>query len=79
MTRYSTALSLNLAIPHDVFMIQLLLRKWAASKLTDGSWRDALVTALDVSISFYSGAFTGLTLHWSGVYSPEIHDLLHSL
>ena len=33
-----------------------LLREWAKSKLTGGSWRDALVAALNVSISFRSGA-----------------------
>ena len=32
----------------------LLLREWAKSKLTGGSWRDALVAALNVSISFLS-------------------------
>jgi tetratricopeptide (TPR) repeat protein len=56
-----------------------LLREWAQSKLTGGSWRDALVTALNVSIFFCSGALVGLTIRWSGVYRPEIHDLLHSL
>ena len=33
-----------------------LLREWAKSKLTCGSWRDALAAALNVSISFCSGA-----------------------
>jgi hypothetical protein len=33
-----------------------LLREWAKSKLTGGSWRNALVAALNVSISFCSGA-----------------------
>ena len=79
ITQYSTALSLNPIIPPDTFVKQPLLRKWAGLKLTGGSWRDALVAALDVSISFYSGVFAGLTLRSSGVYSPEIHDLLHSV
>jgi hypothetical protein len=36
-----------------------LLREWAKSKLTSGSWRDALVVTLNVSISFCFGAH-----HW---------------
>ena len=31
-----------------------LLREWAKSKLAGGSWRDALVAAVNVSISFLS-------------------------
>ena len=30
-----------------------LLREWAKSKLTSGSWRDALLAARNVSISFF--------------------------
>ena len=53
-----------------------LLREWAKAKSTGCSWRDALAATLDVSISFVLVALVGLTLHSSGVYSHEIHDLL---
>ena len=33
-----------------------LLREWVKSKLTGGSWRDAMAAALNVSTSFNSGA-----------------------
>ena len=56
-----------------------LLREWARSKLTGSSWREALVAALNVSISCFLVPFVGLTLRSSGVYSPEVHDLLRSL
>ena len=36
--------------------LPLLLREWAKLKLTGGSWRDALDAAINVSISFCSGA-----------------------
>ena len=55
-----------------------LLMEWAKSILKGGSWRDALVAALNVSISFLS-TFGGLKIRWSVVYSPEVHDLLRSL
>ena len=40
----------------------LLLREWAKSKLTGGSWSDALVAALNVGISVVLVPFVGLTL-----------------
>ena len=44
-----------------------LLRQWAKSKLTGGSWRDALLSALNVSIPFCSSALRlfDLPLFWS--------------
>ena len=56
-----------------------LLREWAKVKSTGCSWRDALAATPDVSISFVLVLLIGLTLHLSGVYSHEIHDLLCSL
>ena len=56
-----------------------ILREWAKSTLTGGSWGDALVSALNVSTPFCSGAPRSLTLRWPGVYNPAIHDLLGSL
>jgi hypothetical protein len=59
--------------------LTLLLREWAKSKLTGGSWSDALVAALNVSTSSVLVPHVSLTLHCSEVYSPEIHDLLRSM
>ena len=56
-----------------------ILREWAKSKLTSGSWGDALVSALNVGTTFVLKALVRLTLCWSGVYNPAIHDLLGSL
>jgi hypothetical protein len=44
-----------------------LLRKWAKSQLTGGSWKNALVAALNVNISFCSGDLRWLDtpLVWS--------------
>ena len=44
-----------------------------------GLWRGVLVAALNVNISFCSGAFADLPFPWSAVYSPKVHGLLHSL
>jgi hypothetical protein len=63
-TQYSAALYLNPVILEDVCIVPPLLRKWAESQLTGGSWRDALVAALDVSISFCSGATRWLDTPW---------------
>jgi hypothetical protein len=44
-----------------------LLMEWTKSKLTSDSWRDALVAALNVSISFRSGSvrWLDIPLVWS--------------
>ena len=56
-----------------------ILREWAKSKLTGGSWRDALVSALNVSSPFVLVPPRSPDTPWSGVYNPAIHDLLGSL
>ena len=48
-----------------------LLREWAKSTLTGGSWRDALVSALNVSTSFVS---TPRGLDSQLVYSLQPRD-----
>ena len=48
----------------DNTLLTPLLTQWAKLQLRRGSWRDALVTALNVSISHYSAPFVGLTLCW---------------
>lgn len=50
----------------------LLLREWVKLRLTGGSWKDALVDALNVSISFPAGALRGLDAPW--VWSLQRRD-----
>ena len=44
---------------------QLLLREWAREKLAYGSWKDALTTAVNVSIFSSASHLSDVTVIWS--------------
>ena len=52
------------------------LQEWAKETLTDGSWRDVVVSALNVSISFCSGTPREIDRCWFVVHTSHSHDLL---
>ena len=51
------------------------LKEWVKATLAGGSWKDALVTASSVSISFFSDLPSGPDTFWFGVRRSEIYDL----
>ena len=51
------------------------LREWAKAKLTCNVWRDALLSAVSVSISFCSSLAVGSTHCWFLVQASQGHDL----